>query len=190
MEGDKIEKDRLRKFIKNWNVSGEKNTYFCNVVVINIFCQYCQYSYTIRILEYMYFTSHLSIFWFPFTFHLWRGHPLPVPPPLGTSCLEQQLHNFFNFVVKNVFCQSIFIYNIALQNTDFYVLQKSSKRFLFYFHLERGGHPPSLSHPDPHFMPRTRALPLFIAIHAPPPPPFHQILECRVTIWLLDRIPE
>ena len=38
---------------------------------------------------------------------------------------------FYNFVVKNVFCQlSIFIYNIALQNTDLGVLQKSSKHFL------------------------------------------------------------
>ena len=47
---------------------------------------------------------------------------------------------------KNVFCAlSIFIYNIALQNTDFGVLQKSSKHFLisiFFPPGERGTTPP------------------------------------------------
>ena len=41
----------------------------------------------------------------------------PVPPPLDTSFLEQVTY-FLQFVL------SIFIYNIALQNTDFGVLQR------------------------------------------------------------------
>ena len=41
----------------------------------------------------------------------------------------------YNFVVKNVFL-SIFIYNIALQNTDLGVLQKSSKHFLIYIFFQ------------------------------------------------------
>ena len=56
----------------------------------------------------------------------------------------------YNFVVKNEFCQSIFIYNIALQNTDFGVLQKSSKSFLismFFPSREGGGGTTSLSPP-------------------------------------------
>ena len=71
---------------------------------------------------------------------------------------------------------SIFIYNIALQNTDFGVLQKSSKHFLIsiFFQMGRGDIP--LPDPPPawHFVPRTRASPLSITIHAPP---FHQILD-------------
>ena len=49
------------------------------------------------------------------------------------------------FLVKNVFL-SLFIYNIALQNTDFGVLQKSSKRFLISIFFTSGqGTPLSLS---------------------------------------------
>ena len=36
------------------------------------------------------------------------GHPHPVPPPLGTSCFEQVTYFFYNFVVKNVFCQYLY----------------------------------------------------------------------------------
>ena len=59
---------------------------------------------------------------------------------------------------------SIFIYNIAIQNTDFSVLRKSSKHFLIsiFFHTGRGDPPPAR-----HFVPRTRASPLFGTIHAP-----------------------
>ena len=38
----------------------------------------------------------------------------------------------YNFVVKNLFCQ----YNIAIQNTDLGVLQKSSKHFLIYIFFQ------------------------------------------------------
>ena len=46
---------------------------------------------------------------------------------------EQKAEDLFlyNFVVQNVFCQ--YLYNIALQNTDFGVLQKSSKHFLIIY---------------------------------------------------------
>ena len=71
---------------------------------------------------------------------------------------------------------SIFIYNIAIQNTDFSVLQKSSKHFLIsiFFHKGRGDTPLPDPPPARHFLPRTRASPLFGTIHAPP---FHQILD-------------
>ena len=36
------------------------------------------------------------------------GNPLPVPPPLGTSGLEELVPIFFNFVVRNVFCQYLY----------------------------------------------------------------------------------
>ena len=64
-------------------------TYFYNFVVTNLFCQYLYtiQPYKIRILEY--FRSHLSIFLFPFLSTWGGGHPLSVPPPLGTSGLEQ-----------------------------------------------------------------------------------------------------
>ena len=65
---------------------------------------------------------------------------------------------------------SIFIYNIAIQNTDFSVLQKSSKHFLIsiFFHKGRGDTPLPDPPPARHFVPRTRASPLFGTIHAPP----------------------
>ena len=65
---------------------------------------------------------------------------------------------------------SIFIYNIALQNTDFGVLQKSSKHFLIsiFFQVGRGDTPLPDPPPARHFVPRTRASPLSMTIHAPP----------------------
>ena len=58
-------------------------------------------------------------------------NPLPAPPPPGTSCLEQQLPILFTILWLKM---SIFICNIALQNTDFGVLQNTctctSKRLL------------------------------------------------------------
>ena len=59
----------------------------------------------------------------------------------------------YNFVVKNVFCQ--YLYTIyPLQNTDFGVLQKSSKHFLISISFHLIG-----IHPARQFVPRTRALP-------------------------------
>ena len=54
---------------------------------------------------------------------------------------------FYNFVVKNVFRQYI-LFNIALQNTDFGVPQKSSKHFLISIFFPR----PT---PARYFVPRT-----------------------------------
>ena len=63
------------------------------------------------------------------------------PPPLFEEIIPMKL-NFIIRQLKNVFCQ--YFYNIALQNTDFGVLQKSSKRFLIsiFFTSGQGGHPP------------------------------------------------
>ena len=63
---------------------------------------------------------------------------------------------------------SIFIYTIALQNTDFGVLQKSSKHFLIsiFFYLGRRD-TPSLSHPRS----ALRASHKGFAKNVPPPPP-------------------
>ena len=77
-----------------------------------MFCQYVLYTCTIALQNTDFGVLHksskhfmISIF-FP-----------PVPPPLDTSFLEQVTY-FLQFVL------SIFIYNIALQNTDFGVLQR------------------------------------------------------------------
>ena len=52
------------------------------------------------------------------------------PPPSKKIIKNEDLF-LYNFVVKKCVL-SIFIYNIALQNTDLGVLQKSSKHFLIY----------------------------------------------------------
>ena len=82
-------------------------------------------------------------------FHLSRGTPPPCPTPARYFVPRTTTTYFcYNFVVKNEFCQSIFIYNIALQNTDFGVLQKSSKRFLISMFFPSGeGGTPALSYP-------------------------------------------
>ena len=91
--------------------------------------------------------------------------PCPTPRSVLPASNNEDLF-FLQFCVL-----SIFIYNIALQNTDFGVLQKSSRHFLIYifFQMGRGGDTP-LPDPPPtrHFVPRTRALPLFMTIRAPP----------------------
>ena len=76
----------------------------------------------------------------------------------------------------NIYIQ-ITIY-IALQNVDFDVLQKLSPHILIsiFFPSGEGEHPLPVPPSTRHFVPQTKALPLFIAIHAPPPP-FHQILD-------------
>ena len=106
--------------------------------------------------------SHLSIFWFPFSF--------PVPTPRSVLRASNNEDLFFLQFCSYKCVLSIFIYNIALQNTDFGVLQKSSKHFLIsiFFQMGRGDTP--LPHPPParHFLPRTRASPLSMTIHAPP----------------------
>ena len=79
-----------------------------NFVVKNVFCQYLYTiePYKIRILEC--FRSHLSIFLFPFSFHLGReGHPLPVPPGRYFGPRTMRTY-FYNFVVTNVFCQYLY----------------------------------------------------------------------------------
>ena len=114
--------------------------------------------------------SHLTVFWFPFSFHLWRGDTPSLSNP--RSVLRASNNNdllFYNFVVKNVFCQSILIYNIALHNTDLGVLQKSSQRSLIYIFFPSGEGappPPSLSHPL-----ATSCFALVYYNSRPPPPP-------------------
>ena len=84
-------------------------------------------------------------------------HPSPCPTP-ARYFMPRTMMTYF--LVKNVFL-SIFIYNIALQNTDFGVLQKSSKRFLISIFFTSGqGTPP----PCPRRGSRGRA-------RVPPPPP-------------------
>ena len=75
----------------------------------------------------------ISIFFPPFSF---RTPPPPAPFQKKIIPICLQLCSY-----KCVL--SIFIYNIALQNTDFGVLQKSSKHFLIsiFFYLGKGGHP-------------------------------------------------
>ena len=71
-----------------------------------------------------YFTSHLNILLFPFSFHVLRGTPPPCPTPRSVLRVSNNdLFFYFNFVVKKCVL-SIFIYNVALQNTDFGVLQR------------------------------------------------------------------
>ena len=70
------------------------------------------------------------------------------PPPCPTPARyfgSRTMSTYFCLQFCSYKCVlSIFIYNIALQNTDFGMLQQSSKHFLlpFSFHLGRGGHPP------------------------------------------------
>ena len=64
---------------------------------------------------------------------------------------------------------------------DFGVLQKSSKQFLSTW---GGGTPLPVTPPARHFVPRTRAKPLFMTIHAPPPP-VHQILDPPLVMYMV-----
>ena len=91
------------------------------------------------------------------------------PCPTPRSCLEQWGPIFLQFCSYK-YVLSISIYNIALQNTDFGVLQKSSKHFLIsiFFQMGRGDTPLPDPPPARHFVPRTRASPLSMTIHAPP----------------------
>ena len=149
------------------------------------------------------------------------------------SCLKQQMlfvpqttTYFLQFCSsKIVFCQSIFIYTIALQNTDFwwaskiiycktlhicdpfislignfgydcrnishtyiylfllpFIVANSIKQKYLWFYSKRFLTPPPPCPTPRNFVPLTMAWPLFFTIHAPPPPTFDQILECRVTI--------
>ena len=107
---------------------------------------FCQYLYTIepykiRILEC--FRSHLSIFLFP-------SGERGTPPPCPTRSVLRTSNNedlFLQFCCYKCVL-SIFIYNIALHNTDFGVLQKSSKHFLISIFFPFGeGDTSSLSHP-------------------------------------------
>ena len=162
---------------------------------------------------FIYNIAFKSIFLFPFSFHLGRGsggQPLPVPPPLGTSGLEQwgriftiyfvnmyiqysltkygfwsasEAFSYFHFLStwgeaqgdipslsrprsvlrasnnEDVFLQyilSICIYNIALQNTDFGVLQKHFLISIFFPPGERlRGTSPPCPTPAQYFGPRT-----------------------------------
>ena len=118
---------------------GSKNNVVLKMCFVNIYIQYSLTKYG--------FWSTLSIFLFPFSFPPGeRG----TPPPCPTRSVLRASNNedlFLQFCSYK-FVLSIFIYNIALQNTDFGVLQKSSKNFLISIFFPLGeGDTPSLSHP-------------------------------------------
>ena len=101
-----------------------------------------QYSHT-KYGNTEYFRSHLSIVLFPFFSHLGqRGHP-SLFHPCSLLRVSNNEYLFLQFCCYKCVL-SIFIYNRALQNTDFGVLQKPSKHFLisFSFHLGGGTPPP------------------------------------------------
>ena len=116
----------------------------------------------------------IYIFFPPFSFR--------TPPPPFKKYTKIRTNLFYNFVVKCVL--SIYLYNIALRNTNLGVPQKSSKHFLIsiFFPDGEGGHPLPDPPPARHFVPRTRVSPLFITIHAPPPLPPNpgSATECRL----------
>ena len=119
-----------------------KNNVVLKMCFVNIYMQYSHTKYG----NTEYFRSHLSIVLFPFSFHLGReGHP----PPCPTRSVLRASNNEDLFVQCCCYkcVLSIFIYNIALQNTDFGVLQKSSKHFLISIFFPLGkkmSHPPLL----------------------------------------------
>ena len=102
-----------------------------------------------------------------------------------------RIMNLTSFILRKIIF-IIFFKNLRLYPSP--PLQKSSKRFLIsiFFPSGEGGHPPPPLDPPcstpRHFVPLTRVSPLFTTIH--PPPPFHQIMEYRVTIWHFERRPE
>ena len=100
----------------------------------------------------------------------------PCPTPRSVLRASNNEDLFFLQFCSYKCVLSIFIYNIALQNTDFGVLQKSSKHFLISIFFQMGRGDTLLPHPPParHFVPRTRASSLSMSIHAPP---FPQILD-------------
>ena len=117
-----------------------KNNVVLKMCFVNIYMQYSHTKYG----NTEYFRSHLSIVLFPF-FPTWgEGTPPPCSTParyFGSRTMSTYFLQFFSY--KCVL--SIFIYNIALQNADFGVLQKSSKHFLisiFFPPGERGTTPP------------------------------------------------
>ena len=63
-----------------------------------------------------------------------------------------------------------------MQNTDFGVLQKSSKHFLIsiFFHIGRGGHPPPSPSPRSPLRASNKG---FALVYDKLRPPFHQILD-------------
>ena len=108
---------------------------------VNIFSQY-------SLTKYGFWCAlkvHLSIFLFPFSFH--------VPPP-ARYFVPRTMRTYF-FTILQKYILSIIIYNITLQNTDFGVLQKSSKHFLISIFFQMGrGVSPTPPHPPPtrHFV--------------------------------------
>ena len=121
-----------------------KNNVVLKMCFVNIYMQYSHTKYG----NTEYFRSHLSIVLFPF-FSTWgEGTPPPCSNParyFGSRTMSTYFLQFFSY--KCVL--SIFIYNIALQNADFGVLQKSFKHFLYFHFLSTWGEGdnPSLSHP-------------------------------------------
>ena len=119
-----------------------KNNVVFKMCFVNIHMQHSHTKYG----NTEYFRSHLSIVLFPF--FSTRGRAWWTPPPCSTPARyfgsrTKSTYFFFNFSYKCIL--SIFIYNIALQNADFGVLQKSSKNFLisiFFPPGERGTTPP------------------------------------------------
>ena len=140
-------------------------------------CFVSQYLYTIyplKIRMLVCFRSYISIFWFPISFHLIASNNNDL------FC--------YNFVVRNVLCQSIIIYNIALKNTDFGVLKKSSKRFLisiFFQSGHRGGGGGTIPPPCPTPSPLRASNEGFALAYynSPPLPPSPGVPSYYMAFW-------
>ena len=117
-----------------------KNNVVLKMCFVNIHMQYSHTKYG----NTEYFRSHLSIVLFPFFSTRGKGDTPSLFHP--RSLLRFSNNEYLFFTIFQLQCVlSIFIYNIALQNADFGVLQKSSKHFLIsiFFPLgDRGTTPP------------------------------------------------
>ena len=120
---------------------GLKNNVVLKMCFVNIYMQYSHTKYG----NTEYFRSHLGIVLFPFFFHLGRRGTPSLFHPRSLLRVSNNEYLFFLLFFSYKCVLSIFIYNIALQNADFGVLQKSSKHFLisiFFPPGERGTTPP------------------------------------------------
>ena len=80
---------------------GSKNNVVLKMCFVNIYIQYSLTKYG--------FWSTLSIFLFPFSFHLGRGgHPPPCPTPARYFGSRTMSTYFYNFVVTTLFCQYLY----------------------------------------------------------------------------------
>ena len=134
-------------------------TYFLQFCSYNFFCQYLYTNIALQNTDFGVLQGSSKRFLISIFFPLVETPP-PCPTPARYFVPRTIMTYFLQFCSYNFFCQYLYT-NIALQNTDFGVLQKSSKRFLISIFF-----PPVEGHPLP----------------VPPSPP-----QCRVTIWIFDQ---